>query len=229
MNQGTLIVLDGTDGAGKSTQFAQLTQRLLADSVPFQTVDFPRYGKPSAEMARLYLRGYFGSDPATVNPYAASTFYAVDRYTSWMEDDWGKFYRDGGLVLSDRYTTANAVHQTPKLPQAEQLPFVNWLFDFESGKLGIPKPDLVVFLDMPTELALEMLRSRESSTHTEGDIHEVDADYLRSCRKTALEVAAHLGWQVVSCAENGKIRSVEAIHADVFAVVREFLTENENS
>ena len=226
MKQGTLIVLDGTDGAGKSTQFARLTERLLADSVSFQTVDFPRYGKPSAEMARLYLRGYFGKDPAAVNPFAASSFYAVDRYTSWMEDDWGRFYRDGGLVLSDRYTTANAVHQTPKLPATEQLPFVNWLFDFECGKLGIPKPDLVVFLDMPTELALEMLRSRESSTHTEGDIHEVDAAYLRTCRETALEVAAHLGWKLVPCAENGRIRSIDEIHADVFAVVSDFLNKS---
>lgn len=221
--KGTLIVLDGTDGAGKSTQFRALTDRMTAEEKPFCTVDFPRYGKPSAEMARLYLQGYFGEDPNRVNPYAASSFYAVDRYTSWMEDSWGEHYRDGGLVLSDRYTTANAVHQSPKLPEAEQLDFVEWLFDFESGKLGIPKPDLVVFLDMPTEIALNMLRRREADTHTKGDIHEVDEGYLRACRETALRVARHLGWKVIPCAENGAIRTVEEIHEDVYRVVTEYL------
>lgn len=224
--RGTLIVLDGTDGAGKSTQFSALIKRLEQQGKAFQTADFPRYGEPSAEMARLYLQGYFGEDPNVVNPYAASSFYGIDRYTSWMKDRWGEHYRNGGLVLSDRYTTANAVHQTSKLPQGQQADFAAWLFDFEYQKLGIPKPDLVLFLDMPVELSAQMLRSRECDTHTARDIHERNEVYLQACRRTALELAQTEGWQIVSCARDGSVRSIEDIHEEIFTLVQTILEKS---
>lgn len=222
---GTLIVLEGADGAGKSTQFRALTRRLQQEGQTHSTVDFPRYGKPSARMAEYYLQGGFGSDPNIVNPYAASSFYAIDRYTSWMEDPWGEAYRADGLVLSDRYTTANIVHQAPKLSPQEQLPFSEWLFEFESSKLGIPKPNLVIFLDLPTEVAMQRLRQREAQTETKGDIHELDEPYLRACRETTLRIAAHLNWHVISCAQAGVLRSAEDIHEEVYAIVKQFLQE----
>ena len=189
---GKLIVLEGTDGSGKSTQFARLCRRLEAEGTPFRRLIFPQYQEPSSALLRMYLNGEFGTHPDDVNPYAASTFYAVDRYAAWKKD-WGSYYQNGGLVLSDRYTTSNAVHQTCKLPEEAWEGFIRWLFDFECGKLGLPVPDLVIYLDMPTERAVEMLRAREKATHTKGDIHEVDTEYLAKCRRTALAAAGLLG------------------------------------
>ena len=147
--QGKLIVFEGTDGSGKSTQFRMLCERMEREGRPFRRLIFPQYQEPSSALLKMYLNGEFGSHPSDVNPYAASTFYAVDRYASWKKV-WGDYYRGGGLVLSDRYTTSNAVHQASKLPEAEWEGFFRWLFDFECGKLGLPLPDLVVYLDMPT-------------------------------------------------------------------------------
>ena len=190
---GKLIVLEGTDGSGKSTQFSLLCRRMEAEGRPFHRIVFPQYQEPSSALVRMYLGGEFGSSPSDVNPYAASTFYAVDRYAAWKKV-WGRDYAAGKQILSDRYTTSNAVHQTGKLPESEWEDFLRWLFDFEYGKLGLPEPSLVLYLDMPTEQAVRLLRSREASTHTKGDIHEVDTGYLALCRKTALRAADCLGW-----------------------------------
>ena len=184
---GRLIVFEGTDGSGKSTQFRALCDRAARSGHSFQKLVFPQYRAPSSALLRMYLGGEFGSHPGDVNPYAASSFYAVDRYASFKKV-WGTFYQSGGLVLTVCYTTSNAVHQASKLPEAEWEGFFRWLFDFECGKLGLPLPDLVVYLDMPTEQAVRLLRSREASTHTKGDIHEMDTGYLALCHKHALLV-----------------------------------------
>ena len=223
MKAGKLIVLEGTDGSGKSTQFKLLCSRLEAEGRPFQRLVFPQYQQPSSALIRMYLGGEFGSHPSDVNPYAASAFYAVDRYASWKKV-WGDYYRNGGLVLSDRYTTSNAVHQTCKLPETEWESFIRWLFDFECGKLGLPLPDLVLYLDMPTEKAVELLRSREASTHTRGDIHEVDGEYLALCRRTALRAAEALGWKRISCLDAaGALRSPEDLHGEIWSLAQEIL------
>jgi dTMP kinase len=164
---GKLIVFEGTDGSGKSTQFARLCRRMEAEERPFQKLIFPQYGEPSSALLKMYLNGEFGKRPSDVNAYAASAFYAVDRYASWKKV-WGGYYRDGGLVLSDRYTTSNAVHQASKLPETQWEDFFRWLFDFECDKLGLPRPNLVLYLDMPTEKAVENLRRRERDTRTAG-------------------------------------------------------------
>lgn len=214
-HKGKLIVIEGTDGSGKSTQFRLLCEKLSGHGIPFQRLVFPQYQEPSSALLRMYLNGEFGSHPSDVNPYAASTFYAVDRYASWRKV-WGKNYQMGGLILSDRYTTSNAVHQGSKLSAAEQPAFFDWLFDFEYNKLGLPAPDLVIYLDMPTEQSLKLLRSRETTTNTKGDIHEVDPNYLALCRKTALSAASHYGWQVISCIDQqGQVRSLDEIHQDI--------------
>ena len=216
---GKLIVLEGTDGSGKSTQFRLLCDRLQKEGKSFQKLVFPQYSEPSSALLRMYLGGEFGSHPSDVNAYAASVFFAVDRYAAWKKV-WGKGYEAGELILSDRYTTSNAVHQGGKLSQEKQPAFFDWLFDFEYHKLGLPAPDAVIYLDMPTGESVKLLRARESATHTKGDIHEVDADYLAACRKTAQLAAKHCGWQRVSCVdEDGRLRSIEDIHQGIWALV----------
>lgn len=216
MKKGTLIVFEGTDGSGKSTQFRLLCEKLHAQGLSFETLVFPQYDQPSSALIRMYLGGEFGSHPSDVNPYAASTFYAVDRYAAWKKV-WGERYQSGALVLSDRYTTSNAVHQGGKLPPEEQDTFFDWLSDLEYEKLGLPRPDAVIYLDMPTEKSVELLRSREAATHTKGDIHEVDTQYLALCRQTALRAAEHYGWQRVSCVDAaGNVRSIEDIHREIW-------------
>lgn len=221
--KGKLIVLEGTDGSGKSTQFARLCARMDAEGLQYHRLVFPRYQEPSSMLLRMYLQGEFGSHPSDVNAYAASTFYAVDRYAAWKQD-WGGFYQRGGVILADRYTTSNAVHQGGKLAGEEQREFFDWLADFEYGKLELPRPDLVLWLDMPTEKAVANLRRRESETHTKGDIHEVDEDYLRRCRACAKKAAEHYGWQRVPCLdEAGAVRSIEAIHDEIWTLARKAL------
>ena len=227
--KGRLIVFEGTDGSGKSTQFRLLCERMEAEGRPFQRLIFPQYSEPSSALLRMYLGGEFGSHPSDVNPYAASTFYAVDRYASWKKV-WGTYYQNGGLVLSDRYTTSNAVHQACKLPEDQWEGFFRWLFDFECSKLGLPLPDLVVYLDMPTDRAVHLLRSREAATHTHGDIHEVDTDYLALCRRTALRAAECLGWVRIPCVDGaGALRSVEDIHREIWGRVAPVLGKSENT
>ncbi|WP_294854512.1 thymidylate kinase [uncultured Oscillibacter sp.] len=219
---GKLIVFEGTDGSGKATQARLLGERLKKMGVPFLEIDFPRYGNPFAEPARLYLDGALGKNPGDVSACAASALFAVDRYASYKQD-WGAAYEAGGLILANRYTTSNAVHQASKLPPAERTDFLNWLFDLEYCRMGLPKPDLVIYLDLPTELSEQMLRQRERSTGIKADIHEQDDAYLQECRENARKIARDLDWTVVNCAREGQIRSVEDIQEEVWSKMEKYL------
>ena len=221
---GKLIVIEGTDGSGKSTQFRLLTQHLERENIRFQKLVFPQYSEPSSALIRMYLGGEFGTNPNDVNAYAASAFYAVDRYASFKKV-WGDWYAQGGLVVSDRYTTSNAVHQGGKVPEAEREAFFRWLYDLEYEKMGLPRPDLVLCLDMPIELSEQLMRKREQDTHTHADIHEQNRSYLRQCRATALEAARCYGWTVVPCARDGKLRTVEDIHEEIYRQVIQCLED----
>lgn len=212
---GKLIVIEGTDGSGKSTQFRLLTDRLESEQVKFQKLVFPQYSEPSSVLIRMYLGGEFGKSPSDVNAYAASAFYSVDRYASYRKV-WGKWYEEGGLVVSDRYTTSNAVHQASKEPEDKREDFLNWLYDFEYDKLGLPRPDLVIYLDVPTDFTEKMLRHRESETHTQADIHEQDTQYLATCRRMGRAAAEHYGWTVIRCVRDGAMRSMEDIHEEIY-------------
>ena len=216
---GKLIVIEGTDGSGKSTQFKRLTEHLQKDAKEFRTLVFPRYDQPSSALIRMYLGGEFGSNPSDVNAYAASAFYAVDRYASYKQD-WGKWYEDGGLVVSDRYTTSNAVHQASKEVPEKQGEFLKWLYEFEYDRLGLPCPDLVIYLDVPTEFTEKLMRQREQQTNTSADIHEQDMRYLATCRETGRAAAKYYGWNIVSCVRDGAMRSIEDIHDEIYALVR---------
>ena len=218
---GKLIVIEGTDGSGKSTQFRLLSERLEKE-VSFKHLVFPRYSQESSALIRMYLGGEFGTKPEDVNAYAASTFFAVDRYASYKMD-WGQWYTSGGLVLSDRYTTSNAVHQTVKVPQEERMTFLHWLYDLEFEKLQLPKPDLVLYLDVPTDFTEKLLRRREQDTHTQADIHEQDTAYLAACREVGRQAADFYHWQVISCVKDGAMRTIEDIHEEIYQCVKKCL------
>ncbi len=221
---GKLIVIEGTDGSGKSTQFRLLTQRLELENVAFQKLVFPQYAEESSALIRMYLGGQFGRRPGDVNAYAASTFYAVDRYASYKKV-WGKWYEDGGLVVSDRYTTSNAVHQASKEDPAHQGEFLKWLYELEYDKLGLPRPDLTIYLDVPTGFTEQLMRRREADTNTHADIHEQDMDYLATCRRTGKAAAEYYGWTVIQCVRDGAMRSIEDIHNEIYRHVAAILED----
>jgi dTMP kinase len=217
--QGKLIVLEGIDGSGKSTQYEKLCARFDQEGLLFHRIIFPRYEQESSALIRMYLGGEFGKKPTDVNPYTASTFYAVDRYASFRTD-WMEYYQNGGLILSDRYTTSNAVHQGSKLPDCELPAFFDWLYDFEFQKMKLPRPDLVLYLDIDIETSLNHMRTRQLRTHTDGDIHETDVAYLKNCIRAGRFAAEHLGWTKITCLASGQMRSVEAIHEDIYRAVK---------
>ena len=221
---GKLIVIEGTDGSGKSTQFKLLTQRLEREGKAFRQLEFPQYSEPSSALIRMYLGGEFGSKPSDVNAYAASAFYAVDRYASYKKV-WGQWYEDGGLVLSGRYTTSNAVHQASKEPPQKRPDFLKWLYEFEYDRLGLPCPDLVIYLDVPTDYTEKMMRRREADTHTSADIHEKDLAYLATCRRCGRDAAAFYGWNVINCVSDGQMRGIEDIHEEIYRLVAKNLEE----
>ena len=223
---GKLIVIEGTDGSGKSTQFNCLKEHLQKDLVEFICLQFPRYQNESSALIRMYLGGEFGKKPSDVNAFAASAFYAVDRYASYKQD-WGKWYEDGGVVLSDRYTTSNAVHQASKLDGQERADYLDWLYEFEYKKLGLPCPDLVIYLDVPTDFTEKMLRGREQATNTKADIHEQDTQYLATCRAAGRAAADHYKWNVIHCVKDGQMRSIEDIHQEIYAAVQNCISKQE--
>ena len=216
---GKLIVIEGTDGSGKSTQFRALTERLQQEGQEFKTLVFPQYSEPSSALIRMYLGGEFGSHPSDVNAYAASAFYAVDRYASYKKA-WGQWYEEGGLIVSDRYTTSNAVHQASKEPPEKQSEFLKWLYEFEYDKLGLPRPDLTIYLDVPTAFTEKLMRHREAETNTHADIHEQDLSYLATCRETGRAAAKFYGWNIIECVQDGQMRSIEDIHEEIYRLVK---------
>lgn len=217
--KGKLIVLEGTDGSGKATQARLLAEHLKREGIPFREIDFPRYGSPFAEPAKRYLEGALGKHPGDVNAYAASVLFSVDRLASYKED-WGDAYEAGELILANRYTTSNAVHQASKLPEEEREEYLKWLFDLEYGRMGLPAPDLVVYLDLPTELSEAMLRQRQQATGTHADIHEQDEAYLRACRENARSIARQLGWTMIRCDREGSVRPPEEIHEEIWELAQ---------
>lgn len=221
---GKLIVFEGVDGSGKSTQYKLMCDALDAAGVGFQRLVFPQYSEPSSALIRMYLAGEFGTKPSDVNAYAASAFFAVDRYASYKKT-WGGYYADGGLIVTDRYTTSNAVHQASKLPENQQEAFFRWLSDFEYDKLGLPQPDAVIFLDVDAETSVKQLRLREEKNGTHADIHEKDADYLAESILTARRAAAVMGWHTIKCNDGAELRSVQSIHNEIMGVLEKLWTK----
>ena len=222
MAKGKLIVLEGIDGSGKSAQFRRLCTRLERDKIDYNHIVFPRYDQDSSALIRMYLGGEFGTKPEDVNAYTASTFFAVDRFASYKKD-WGATYENGGFFLSDRYTTSNAVHQGSKLSDEELPGFFRWLSDLEYEKMGLPRPDLVIYLDVDIETSLARMRRREAKNHTQADIHEKDIQYLRRCLRTAERAAEFFGWTRIPFRKDGLERDVDEKNAEIYRILRQAL------
>lgn len=222
MSRGRLIVIEGLDGSGKATQAQLLAKRLAAEGRDVMEITFPDYGSDSSALVRMYLGGQFGQKPDDVNAYAASSFYAVDRYASY-KTKWGAFYERGGVVIADRYTTSNAVHQCSKLPEGEWDGYLDWLFDYEFRLLGLPGPDEVIYLAVEPDVSQRLLAGRYRGDESKKDVHEKDVEYLARSRRAAEYCAGRLGWKTVACTSEGAMRSVEAIGAEVYALARQAL------
>ena len=214
-----LIVIEGLDGSGKATQAALLSASLKENGTEVRQVSFPDYNSNSSALVKMYLAGEFGDKPGDVNAYAASTFYAVDRYASFKKDsenDWRS-----GLIVADRYTTSNAIHQCSKLEEPQWDEFLHWLFEFEYKLLGIPEPDLVIYLRVDPEVSQKLLAKRYEGHMEKEDIHEKDRVYLARCQKAADYCAEKLGWKTVNCTKDGQMRSVGDIHSMVMSLVND--------
>lgn len=215
---GKLIVIEGLDGSGKATQSNLLYEKLLAEGKPVRKVSFPAYDSESSALVKMYLAGDFGKDPGDVNAYAASSFFAVDRFASY-KSDWGNFYREGGIVIADRYTTSNAIHQCSKLPREEWDGYIDWLFDFEFRLLGIPAPDKVIYLKVDPAVSQKLMTKRYQGDESKKDIHESNLEYLEKSRQAARYCAEKLGWKTIQCDDGENMRTIEQIHADVMDFV----------
>lgn len=219
---GKLIIFEGLDGSGKGTQTALTAEKLRKQGIDLRQITFPNYASDSSALVKMYLSGQFGEKPDDVNAYAASSFYAVDRFASY-KTDWGEFYRAGGLILSDRYTTSNAVHQCAKLPPMHWDGFLNWLFDFEYKKIGIPAPDAVIYLAVNPEVSQELLKQRYHGDESKKDIQEKDHEYIARSRAAAEYCSKMFGWHRIECtggADGKTMRSVEEINAEILAQIQ---------
>ena len=219
---GIFIDLEGLDGSGKTTQTELICKRLKADGIDYRQIKLPDYESDSSILVRKYLAGDFGKNAGDVNAYAASVLYAADRFASYTEK-WGEDYRSGKLIFADRYTPANALYQMTKLDKADWDPFLEWLFDFEYEKIGIPAPDKVIFLDMPVEVSQRLMTSRYNGDESKKDVHEANVEFLNACREAALYAADKYGWSVVECAENGEPLPIDVINDKVYKILLDAL------
>ena len=217
-----LIVIEGLDGSGKATQASLLTSFLSEKGMTVRQVSFPDYDSNGSALVKMYLAGEFGIHPNDVNAYAASSFYAVDRYASYKKN-WEADYKNG-IVIADRYTTSNAIHQCSKLDRSKWNEYLNWLFDYEYRLLGIPEPELVIYLRVHPDVSQKLLAKRYDGDMSKEDIHEKDQEYLKRCQEAAGYCADRLGWKVVDCCENGEMRSIEDIQSEVLALVGKLIS-----
>ncbi len=222
---GKVIVIEGTDSSGKETQTKRLYERLLNERENVKKLSFPNYESPACEPVKMYLAGEFGDKALDINPYPISTMFAIDRYASYKKD-WEKFYKEGGVLVTDRYTTSNMVHQASKIEDENlKSQYLDWLEDLEYRKMDIPKPDIVIFLNMPTDMALKLMAARKNKITGEEskDIHEKDGEYLRKSYNNACEIAKKYDWLEIKCVEEGRLKTIEEIGEEIFSVVKEIL------
>lgn len=222
---GKLFVIDGTDGSGKQTQFKKLQERLTKEGINYKTVSFPNYDSPSSSLVRMYLSGEFGDNAKQISPYIASSFYTVDRYATFKKD-FEEYYNNGGIILADRYTTANMIHQAGKIDNKEERKkFLDWIWDFEFNLYGLPIPTEVFLLKMPPEVSLELMKDRENKfTHeSKKDIHEKDKKHIVDSFNVACSIADDYNWYTIECVKDEKIRTIEDIHEEIYEEIKKKL------
>lgn len=213
----------GWIGCGKSTQFEALGKLLTEQGKTVKSISFPMYDKPSAALVKMYLHGDFSDTPGGVNAYAASSFYAVDRYANYKLD-WEKNYAAGEIILASRYTTSNAIHQMSKLPPEQWDDYLRWLEDYEYNKLELPRPDLVpVFESLRLALSQKLLSKRYDGDAAKKDIHEADLAYLEQCSRAAAYAGAKLGWQFVEVSDGEHLYPIKQIRDNLYQRIQEAL------
>lgn len=220
---GKLIVIEGLDGSGKATQAALLCERLAQTGAEPIKLSYPDYDSPSSSLVKMYLSGELSENPNDINAYAASSFYAVDRCASYLKF-WKKDYENGRLFVADRYATSNAIYQASKLQKDNRDEFLSWIEDYEYTKLNLPRPDLVIYLDMAVEVSQKLLSQRYSGDENQKDIHEKNVQFLAECRTSALYAAKKLGWVVIRCDDGENPKTIQDIAADVFSEVQNVLS-----
>lgn len=214
-----LIIIEGLDGSGKSTQTALIEKYLESSGISFRKIKLPDYNSPSSTLVKMYLDGKFGKSADDVNAYAAGAFYAVDRYASYMLN-WKKDYDNKSVILADRYATSNSIYQMEKISRDNWDEYLEWSADFEYNRIGIPKPDLVIYLDMPVEISQSLMTSRYNGNESKKDVHEADVEYLNKCRSSALYAAYKQGWAVVPCSDGENPLPVEEIHKTIIDLIK---------
>lgn len=218
MKKSGIIVLEGLDGSGKSTQFGRLSEYFADKGVKIKPISFPDYNNPSSALVKMYLDGEIARSAEEVNAYAASSFYAVDRYVSYKQF-WEKDYKEGSLILAARYVTSNCIYQMTKLSEDKWDEFLEWLADYEYNKLGLPEPETVIFLDMPIEISQKLMSGRYGGDESKKDIHEANIKYLYSCRKAALYTAQKQGWKIVECSRGDKPKGIDEIFGELLKLI----------
>ncbi len=220
---GKLIIIEAGDGCGKATQTKMLYDKLLSMNIDVKKIEYPDYNSEACAPVKMYLRGDFGGHAEDVNAYAASVFFAVDRYASYRMK-WKKDYDKGTVILADRYVTSNMVHQAVKIEDKnEREDFLRWLWDTEFVKMGLPVPDKVIFLDVAPDFSSKLINDRVHGDESKKDIHEKDKLYLAKCYKLYKDIAAKYKWQIVNCVKENKLRSIEEIHQEIFSIVKNIL------
>lgn len=215
-----LIIIEGLDGSGKSTQVALLEDYFKSRDINYKKIKLPDYESPSSTLVKMYLGGEFGKSASDVNAYAAGAFYAVDRFASYKLN-WGNDYENGALILADRYATSNSIYQMEKIPESEWDAYLDWSADFEYNKIGIPKPDVVIYLDMPIEISQRLMTSRYGGDEDKKDVHEVNVDFLKRCRNSALYTANKQGWKVIKCSNGENPLPIDEIHKKIIKIIDE--------
>lgn len=219
---GKLFVIDGTDGSGKQTQSSLLKERLQKDGIDFKSISFPNYDSPSSALVKMYLEGDFGENQKDVSPYIASTFYAADRYATFKKD-FEKYYNNGGIIIADRYTTSNIIHQAGIIKdKQEREKFLKWLWDFEFNLYGLPIPTEVIFLNMPPDYTEKLIQDRENKiTHEkQKDIIEKNKQNTIDAYNNALELVKKYNWYEIKCVKDDKIRTIEDINGEIYELVK---------
>ena len=216
---GKLIIIEGLDGCGKSTQTALLEKYFQNENINYKKIKLPDYESKSSTLVKMYLGGEFGRNADDVNAYAAGAFYAVDRFASYKLD-WGSDYEAGTLILADRYATSNSIYQMEKIDEAKWDEYLDWSADFEYNKIGIPKPDLVIFLDMPVEVSQKLMTSRYNGDEGKKDVHEANVEFLNNCRKSALYTAKKQGWALIPCSDGENPLPIDEIHNTILDFIK---------
>ena len=227
--KGLIIVVEGTDSSGKATQTNLIYKRLLSEGIQIKKVSFPRYDNASSTLVKMYLNGDFGKTAESVSPYIASTFYAADRYASYKQD-WEEFYLNGGIIIMDRYTQSNMIHQGGKfIDQVEREKFLNWLMDLEYNIYGIPIPDLIFFMDVPLSYSLDLMKDRNNKITNEEakDIHEKDIKHLADSYKCATTLINKYGWKWINCINRNKLRDIQDINDEIYSIIKRKIKECE--